>query len=606
MDGWVGKILRIDLTKGNCTEEDLDLGLAKKFIGGNGLATKILFDEVDPTIDPLSPENKLIFATGPLTGTGAICGSRYMVITKSPLSGCLTSSNSGGYFGPELKFAGYDTIIFEGKAPEPVYLTIIDDHVEIKSAKHLWGKDVPETEETIRSEADNPWAAKGTSILTIGSAGENLVKMSCIMNDTTRAAGRSGVGAVMGSKNLKAVAVRGTKGVRVYDSQGFKDEMHAFLKDMQEVESIGWKARFNYGTWVIIQAMVNMRMLPTRNFQAGFIEGVPTPPEMREQILVKERSCFSCPFAGGRGSSITDPEFKGEGEGPEHESYTMLGPNCGVTDLAAVTKASYICNEKGMDTISTGGTIACTMELYERGYIPEKDVPFPIRFGDKYAMVKLVEMMAKREGIGDLLAEGSYRLAEHYGHPEISMTVKRHEMPALHPQGYQGLALSYSTANRGACHTKCNLLFAKRFEVEGTPALVKKGQDYTALVDAAGACWSIYSAARYLDDHLVRALETCTGAGYTKEVAMRAGERNFNLQRLFNLRAGITGNDDTLPRRILETPLLDGDNEGKVVMLVKMLPEYYQLRGWDKSGIPTPDKLEELGLTEEGGLLWQE
>jgi aldehyde:ferredoxin oxidoreductase len=409
----------------------------------------------------------------------------------------------------------------------------------------------------------------------------------------------------MGSKNLKAVAVRGTKGVRVHDGKGFKEEMHAFLKDMREVESIGWKSRFNFGTWVIIQAMVNMRMLPTRNFQAGIMEGVPTPPEIREQVLVKERSCFSCPFAGGRGSRITDPEFEGEGEGPEHESYTMLGPNCGITDLAAVTKASFICNETGMDTISAGGTIACAMELFEKGYIPEKDVPFPIRFGDKHAMVKLVEMMATREGIGDLLAEGSYRLAEHYGHPDISMTVKRHEMPALHPQGYQGLALSYSTSNRGACHTKCNMLFAKRFELEGTAELVKKGQDYTALVDAVGACWSIYSGVRYLDDHLVKALETCTGAGYTKEVAMQAGERLFNLQRLFNLRAGISGNDDTLPKRMLETPLLDGDNEDKVVMLGEMLPEYYQLRGWDKNGIPTPNKLEELGLTEEGGLLWQ-
>lgn len=603
MYGWVGRILRVNLSDGTYAVEDLKSGTAHKFIGGNGLGTKILYDEMNPGVDALGPENKLIFATGPLTGTGAVCGSRYMVITKSPLTGCITCSNSGGYFGPELKFAGYDAMVFEGKATEPVYLSIIDDRVEIKSAKHLWGLDVPETEKLIRAEADNLWNAGGTSVLSIGTAGERLAKVSCIINDTSRALGRSGVGAVMGSKNLKAVAVRGTKGVRVYDGKAFKKEMRAFLKDMQEIESYGWKSRFNFGTWVVVQAMVNMRMLPTRNFQAGFIEGVPSPPEMREQILVKERSCFSCPFAGGRGSKITDPDFEGEGEGPEHESYTMLGPNCGVTDFAAATKASYICNETGMDTISAGGTIACAMELYEKGYIPETDVPFPLRFGDKHAVVKLTEMMAKREGFGDLLAEGSYRLAERYGHPEIAMTVKKQDMPALHPQGYQGLALAYATSNRGACHTKANLVFPTRLEWEGQAAVVKKGQDYTSLVDAAGACWSIYSGVRYLDDHLVTALQACTGGGFTKETAMQAGERIFNLQRLFNLRAGITGKEDTLPRRLLETPLLDGDNEGKVVMLDDMLPEYYRLRGWNEKGISTPEKLEELGLEEEGGLL---
>ncbi|MBW1736615.1 MAG: aldehyde ferredoxin oxidoreductase family protein [Deltaproteobacteria bacterium] len=603
MYGWVGRILRVNLSDGTVSFEALKPDMAQKFVGGNGLGTKILYDEMNPRADALGPDNKLIFATGPLTGTGAVCGSRYMVITKSPLTGCIACSNSGGYFGPELKFAGYDAMVFEGKAAEPVYLSIVDDHVEIKSAKHLWGKDVPETEKMIRAEVDNPWDAGGTSILSIGSAGERLAKVACIMNDTSRALGRSGVGAVMGSKNLKAVAVRGTKGVQVHDGKAFKKEMRAFLKDMQDIESYGWQSRFKFGTWVVVQGMVNMRMLPTKNFQAGFIEGVPTPPEMREQILVKERSCFSCPFAGGRGSKVTDPDFAGEGEGPEHESYTMLGPNCGVTDLAAVTKANYICNETGMDTISAGGAIACAMELSEKGYIPEKDLPFPLKFGDKHAVVKLTEMMAKREGFGERLAEGSYRLAEHYGHPEIAMTVKKQDMPALHPQGYQGLALAYATSNRGACHTKANLVFSKRLEWEGQAEVVKKGQDYTSLVDAAGACWSIYSGVHYLDDHLVAALEACTGAGYSKEKAMQAGERIFNLQRIFNLRAGITGKEDTLPKRLLETPLLDGDNEGKVVMLNEMLPEYYRLRGWDVRGVPTPEKLEELGLMKEGGLL---
>ncbi|MBW1913054.1 MAG: aldehyde ferredoxin oxidoreductase family protein [Deltaproteobacteria bacterium] len=444
MHGWVGKILRVDLSRGEHSVEDLNPDMARKFIGGSGLGTKILYDEVDPKTDALGPDNKLVFATGPLTGTGAICCNRLMVITKSPLTGCITSSNSGGYFGTEMKLAGYDMIIFEGKAPEPVYLSILDDQIELKPAKHLWGETVQKTEELIRAEIDNTWNAEGTRVLSIGPAGERLVKVACIMNDGSRALARSGVGSVMGSKNLKAIAVRGTGAVMIHDPVGFKQEIHDFLKDMKEVESLGWKTRFAYGTWVIIQAMINMRMLPTRNFQEGFIDGVPSPAEIREQILVKERSCFVCPFAGGRGTKITDPDFAGEGEGPEHESYTMLGPDCGVTDLSAVTKANYICNELGMDTISAGGTIACAMELYEKGYIPEKDIPFPIKFGDKYALVKLVEMMGKREGFGDLLAEGSYRLAQHYGHPEIAMTVKRQEMPALHPQGDQGRGIKDS------------------------------------------------------------------------------------------------------------------------------------------------------------------
>ena len=604
MYGWTGKILRVNLSTGERHVEDLNPEMAEKYIGGSGVGAKILYDEMDPKVDALGPDNKLIFATGPLTGTGAICCCRLMVNTKSPMTGCMTSSNSGGYFGTELKFAGYDLLIFEGKAPEPVMLTILDDQVELRPAGHLWGQPVPQTEELIRKDIENLWDAEGTSIMSIGPSGENLGKVACIINDGFRALARSGVGAVMGSKNLKAVTVRGTGGVRIHDPDGFNQEIHDFLSDMKTEEYIGWKSRFNYGTWVIVQAMVKMRMLPTRNHQAGFLEGVPAPAEFREQILVKERSCFSCPFAGGRGTKITHPDFAGQGEGPEHESYTMLGPNCGITDVDSVTKANYICNELGMDTISAGGTIACAMELYEKGYIPEKDVPFPIKFGDRYALVKLVEMMGKREGFGDLLAEGSQRLAEHYGHPELAMTVKKQEIPALHPQGDQGLSLAYATSNRGACHTKCNMLFPTRLEIDDKGPVVKKGQDYTAIVDSAGACWSIYDGIRWLEVHLLKALTLATGVDYSPEVAYAAGERIFNLQRMFNLRAGVTGETDTLPRRFLETPLLDGENEGKVVQLDKMLPGYYEARGWNRDGVPTPETLESLGLAAEGEWLW--
>jgi len=595
MHGWVGRVLRVDLTKGKCSVEDLDPDMAEAFIGGRGLASKLLFDEIDSSIDPLGPENKGIFATGPLTGTGAITGCRYMVVTKSPLTGCIACSNAGGYFGPEVKFAGYDLIIFEGRAPEPVYLSIVDDSVEVKSAQQLWGKSTVETESIIRSDIGDAQKARKTQIASIGPAGDNLVRMACVIN-ANRAAARSGVGAVMGSKNLKAVVVKGRKKPTIADSDGFGKARLAFMARIRKEKKFALQARIKYGTWRIIEMMLNLGMLPTRNFAAGALDGVSTIDEIRRQILVKEKSCFACPFRCGRVTRLNHPEFQGEGEGPEHESFTQLGPCCGITDVAAITKANYLCNELGMDTISVGVTIACAMELYERGYMPSKDVPFPINFGDKHAMVKLVEMIATREGIGDLLAEGSYRLAEHYGHPEISMSVKRQEMPALHPQGHQGLGLAYATSNSGACHTRSNLNFDNRFEAVGQAAMTKVGQDLIAVVDSSGLCWSIFGGLLMLKDELLTQLELATGAGYTEEAMMLAGERIFNLERLFNLKAGITGKDNTLSKRMLEQPVLKGQARGQVVKLAEMLPEYYRLRGWDESGTPTSEKLTKLGL----------
>jgi len=598
MDGWVGRILRVDLSRGDCSIEDLDLDTATAFIGGRGLASKLLSDEIDPAIDPLRLENKLMFATGPLTGTGAITGSRYMVVTKSPLTGIIACSNAGGHFGPELKFAGYDLIIFEGKSPEPVYVSIMNDNVEIKPAKHLWGRSTVEAEGIIRSEIDDASRARKTHIASIGPAGENLVKMACVVN-ASRAAARSGVGAVMGSKNLKAVAVRGTGRPTVADSDGFRKARLAFMGEIKKQKKFVFEARNKYGTWRITEMMLNLGMLPTKNFTAGFLDGISTIDEIRSEILVKAKSCFACPFRCGRVTRLSHPEFQGEGEGPEHESFTQLGPCCGINNLAAITKANYLCNEMGMDTISVGVTIACTMELYEKGYIPEKDIPFPIRFGDKYAMVKLVQMIAAREGIGDLLAEGSYRLADYYGHPEISMSVKGQELPALHPQGYQGLGLAYATSNSGACHTRSNLNFNRRLETADQAAMTKMGQDFIAVVDSSGLCWSIFGGLSMSKDELLTQLELATGANYTEETMMLAGERIFNLERLFNLKAGITAKDDILPKRMLEEPMLKGEAEGQVVRLAEMLPEYYKVRGWDENGIPTPEKLVQLGLIQE-------
>jgi len=608
MNGWVGKVLRVDLTNESFAVEDLDEDLAKDYIGGRGLATKILYDEIDPAIEPLSPDNKLIFATGPLTGTGAIAGSRYMVVTKSPLTNCIACSNSGGYFGPELKYAGYDMIIFEGKAAEPVYLFINDDTIELRSAEDLWGMTTHATEDAIRSRIGKPWKGDQFRIASIGPAGEKLSRAACIINDKARAAGRSGVGAVMGSKNLKALAVKGSKGVTVTDRDKYREMIRASIeKNRSEAAKVTSQALPIYGTSVLVNIINESGILCTRNFQTGRFEGAESisGETIAETILKRKRGCFSCPMACGRVTEIGDPKFEGKGEGPEYETTALFGASCGVDNLAAVTKANYLCNELGLDTIEAGNIVACAMELYEKGYLPEKDIGFKANFGNAEALVKLVELMGKREGIGDLLSEGGYATAEKYGHPELFMGVKKQGLPAYDPRGVQGMGLSYATSNRGACHVRSYLIATEILGVnvkrdpsatDGKAAVVKDFQDFTAVIDSTGLCLFLSLAEGYGPDDVVPLLEVATGESFTKEDIMLAGERIWNLERLYNLKAGLTKADDTLPPRFLKEPMPEGPFKGAVCKLDQMLPEYYQLRGWDTNGVPTAEKLKQLGL----------
>jgi aldehyde:ferredoxin oxidoreductase len=608
MNGWVGKVLRVDLTNESFAVEDLDEDLAKDYIGGRGLATKILYDEIDPAIEPLSPDNKLIFATGPLTGTGAIAGSRYMVVTKSPLTNCIACSNSGGYFGPELKYAGYDMIIFEGKAAEPVYLFINDDTIELRSAADLWGMTTHATEDAIRSCIGKPWKGDQFRIASIGPAGEKLSRAACIINDKARAAGRSGVGAVMGSKNLKAIAVKGSKGVTVTDRDKYREMIRASIeKNRSEAAKVTSQALPIYGTSVLVNIINESGILCTRNFQTGRFEGAESisGETIAETILKRKRGCFSCPMACGRVTEIGDPKFEGKGEGPEYETTALFGASCGIDNLAAVTKANYLCNELGLDTIEAGNIVACAMELYEKGYLPEKDIGFKANFGNAEALVKLVELMGKREGIGDLLSEGGYATAEKYGHPELFMGVKKQGLPAYDPRGVQGMGLSYATSNRGACHVRSYLIATEILGVnvkrdpsatDGKAAVVKDFQDFTAVIDSTGLCLFLSLAEGYGPDDVVPLLEVATGESFTKEDIMLAGERIWNLERLYNLKAGLTKADDTLPPRFLKEPMPEGPFKGAVCKLDQMLPEYYQLRGWDTNGVPTAEKLKQLGL----------
>ncbi|MBK5262299.1 MAG: aldehyde ferredoxin oxidoreductase family protein [Peptostreptococcaceae bacterium] len=596
MYGYQGKILRVNLSNGIIKVEPLDEEVAKKFIGGRGLATKLFVDEVSPLVDALSPENKLLVAAGPLTGTPTPTGGRYMVVTKSPLTGTIASSNSGGYWGAELKFAGYDIIIVEGKSEKPVYLMIEDDTVEIRDASHLWGKVVSETTSMLLKEVPEK-----SRVLTIGPSGEKLSFMAAILNDVSRAAGRSGVGAVMGSKNLKAITVRGTKKVSLADEAALKAVVKVCGAKIKEngVTGQGLPA---YGSAVLVNIINEGGVFPTNNFQTSqFPNAEEISGELlAEKYLVRKDPCYRCPIGCGRYSKVDDIE----GGGPEYESIWAFGGDCGVSDMASVIKANYWCNEYGIDTISTGATIAAAMELFQKGYLKNEDLNgLSLEFGNNEAVVEWTKRIGLREGFGDKMADGSYVLTNSYGVPELSMSVKKQELPAYDPRAIQGQGLSYATSNRGGCHVRAYLISPEilglpekldRFTIEGKASWVKIFQDLTAFIDSAGLCL-FTSFALGVEDYksLINAV---LGTNWTGEDILLSGERIWNLEKLFNLEAGIDPSQDTLPKRLLEDPISSGPSEGNLSRLSEMLPEYYKIRGWGVDGIPTSERKTLLGL----------
>lgn len=607
MFGWYGRLLRVDLTDQTITQEEIDPQTLKALVGGRGLAIRILYDEFDPRADALSPENLLIFATGPLTATPAPTGNRYMVVTKSPLTGALSCSNAGGIFPTEMKRTGFDLFLFQGRANHPVYLWIHDGEAELRPADHLWGMTISETEDALLEETDSR-----ARVAAIGPAGERLALIAAIMNDKHRAAARSGVGAVMGSKNLKAVVVRGTRRVLLAEPNQMRALCRQVYSEVREAVKKG-SALHDYGTAYVPEVTHELGILPTRNFQTGRFEGVEeiTGHVLTERYLLQPKPCFGCPIACGRLTRVDDPIYGGEGEGPEYETIAALGSACGVDNLAAITQANYLCNDLGLDTISAGMTIACAMELYEKGFLPQEDVSRPLHFGDADAVIDLVCQAGRREDFGDAIAQGSYRLAARYGHPELAVTAKKQEFPGYDPRGSKGMGLLYATSNIGASHMAGDIAYMEVFGVpkrldplatEGKPAYVKHFEDIFALIDAAGLC--VFLTLRYLFDatyevrptRLTEMLNLATGAGYTVDSLLAAGERIYNLERMFLVDAGFSRADDTLPPRMLEEPLPDGPGQGHVAELEKMLDEFYALRGWDEDGIPTQERLKALGL----------
>ena len=609
MSSWTGKLLRVNLTTGTSKVEDIPQEWNRDYIGGRGVADMYLWNEVDPRVDPYSPDNKMIFANGPLTGTPVSCGARYMVVTKGALTNAITTSNSGGHWGPELKFAGYDLLIIEGKAAKPSYLFIYDDFVQIRDAAGYWGKTVSETEDGLRKELGIP----GLRIANIGPAGEKLVRFACIMNDKHRAAGRSGVGAVMGSKNLKAIAVRGTKGIKIAKQAEFMKAMWDMRKKM--AANPGRQNMTEYGTASVIDLTNSFGGCPTRNFESGQFEHAENlnGNSIKETRMVTNKACFACTIACGRVTRLegelsnkylvnTHPRnWKIAGEGPEYEAAWALGADTGVGDLDAVLKANWLCNDLGMDPISMGATLAAAMELYERGIVTDKQVEMPLTFGSGEALVRMVEATGYREGFGNELAEGSKRMGDKFNHPEVFMGVKGQEFPAYDPRGFQGMGIAYATCNRGACHLRAwtpGLETSGQMDPHsptGKAEWVAEEQNRTTAHDATGVCLFTGFSGGSIQE-LADCTAAATGVPFTLEDFVKAGERTWNLERLWNLKAGLSAADDNLPQRLLKESHKSGPAKGVTVNLAAMLPVYYQSRGWDTDGVPTREKLLELGL----------
>jgi len=617
---YAGKILKVDLSLGTKRVQELDEGFARTYLGGAGFCSRMLYDAIEPRIDPLSPANVLMFATGPLTGTLFPQASRYIVAAKSPLTGIWGESHAAGHWAPELKFSGFDAIVLEGRSPKPVYLWVNDREVEIKDARQIWGKTTYEADELIKEELGD----KEIKVATIGQAGENLVRFACIINECSRVAARSGMGTVMGSKNLKAIAVRGFKGLEIADAEHYLDFIHEMHQKM--LENPFTESRVKYGTTNLVEMMNQIGRLPTYNMKQGVFEEFEkiSGETLRQKYFVRPRADFACLQRCGRFVRVPSGRFACEGKGPEFECLSALGSRCGNSNLESVIYAHHLCNLYGMDTISAGSTISWAMECYENGVITKEDTGgLDLSWGNYESVVKLIEMMAKREGLGKVLGEGSWKAAEKIGKgsDRYVMCVKKQEIAGQEPRAQKSMGLASAVSARGADHLYAfpvldEVGFGKEIEErlgkEYLPEIadrlnprykgimVKKCEDFCRMIECVGVClYGTEIPPVYYYGDIARALELSTGMKLNEKDLQMTGERVVNLNRAFNAREGITRRDDTLPSRLTTVPAPKGPPKGQVVELDQMLDEYYSLRGWDKeTGLPRREKLEEIGLKD--------
>lgn len=623
--GYAGQILRVDLSLEKIVKQPMPEELARLYIGGSGMAARILYDEVPPAVDPLSPKNILIFVTGPVTGTIYPPSGRYCVVTRAPLTGIWGEAHSGGYFGPEMKYAGYDLIIIKGRASKPVYLAVDDEKVEIREAKHLWGKNTAETTDTLEEELGDP----EFRIACIGQAGERLVRFACIINERSRAAGRTGVGAVMGSKNLKAVVIRGSKGVEVADFNRvleLANEAHERYTTGEWGEACH-DSLYRYGTPGLVDWENEIGRLPTKGHWTGVFEHAKDigPERFVREFVLHRRSCMNCSIQCKKVSIVHSGPYKGLTEGPEYETIVAFGSNCLVRDFPAVMRANQLCNIYGMDTISCGGAVSFAMECFERGVLGEQDLGMSLEWGDGDAMVKLVELIAFREGIGDVLAGGVREAAKRIGKgsEQWAIHVKGLEVSGQDGRPHQSVGLTHAISVIGAAHLRAlssldELDYRKtltdrygkdkakelgdRLSPKYKGLLVKDMEDIYVIVDSLITCkyGTMWPPIFYFEDY-AKLLPPLTGIeqlGSVRELRVVA-ERIVNLKRAYNSRLGLDRKDDILPDRMLKGPMPDGPAKGKVVDLEPMLDEYYRERGWDvRTGLQRRSTLEKFGLAD--------
>ena len=612
MGGYMGKLLTVDLSRGQIKEEPLDPKMAHDFVGGAGYAARYLYDELGPDTDPLGAENTLMFMTGPLVGTRAPSCGRHEVCALSPLTGIWGESNSGGFWGAELRFSGYDGLVIRGRAEKPVWLSIVEGQPPaLHDAADLWGLDTYETQQRLRDKLDDPQVR----VACIGPAGEKLVLYAAIMNDHGRAAGRTGMGAVMGSKNLKAIAVRGKQRIPLADQETFS----ATAKKAVQVvlDDISTQVYQQMGTASFVDMSIMWGNMPNKYWsQARFDEATNLSGiAMMETILTRSVPCYGCAVACGREITLKDTPYGVEVvDGPEYETVAMLGSMLLVDDLPGVAYAGHLCNRLGMDTISAGSSIALAYLLYERGFLTPADTGgLPLKWGDIETAHTLLELIARREGLGDLLAQGVKRIAARFGAEDLAVHVNGLEPPAHDPRALSGMALVYATSPRGACHMQGDMYSVDmgltipevgifpggRFKTRGKAKIVAKVQDWRSLYNSAIMCVFVNPTAPLL----VKLLSAATGWSSDIIWWQQTGERIFNLKRAFNNRLGLRRGNDRLPERFF-IPMSNGSRR-RTPRLDKMLEEYYRHRNWDwQTGKPSREKLVSLGLSSIAEELW--
>lgn len=604
MNGSTGRCLRVNLTDARFDEESLSSDLMEKYLGGRGLGVKILADEINPLVDPLSPDNKLIFISGPLVGTGAVTGASCNIVTKSALSGTIACAKMRGHFGAELKFSGFDMIIIEGKSEFPVLLTILDDKINIQPALEYWGRSTSETERLFKSSLSDGWAALDTYIASIGVAGENQLPLANVVNNGFLTVGGAGIGAVMGAKNLKGIAVKGSHSLTVADSDRFRQIVTNLINRLNSAPLTS-QSMASWGSAFFIGPSYQQGILPQNNFQSpafGTASAVGTETLVKAFSL-RSRGCFACPIACIKKTDVDNPLLKGKGMAPTYLATGALGLNCGISDLTVIGAAGITCAEMGLDPIAAGGTVATAMELVEKGFASTQDLKLEFRFGNGEDLLQALTLMSTKKGHARRIGIGAKALAEKYGHPELFMGVRNAPMAPFDPRSIQGMGLHFATSNYGPHHLYAYTFIDEILQVheesnaqavEGKPELVKRYQDTTAIMDSLGLCnWPLLGIKF---NNIVPMVNACLGTSYKADDLLMIGERIWNLERLFNQRAGFDSTYDGLPERFLKEPVPDGPAKGQVNRLDEMLGQYYNLRGWTDHGELHPETLTTLGL----------